>query len=48
VFVGNEWLATVPSHLPQLTVLCLELCDKVCDVYVEELMSAVSELKVIM
>ena len=47
VFVGEGWLALLPSHLPQLRELCLEGCINVCDKYVEELMAAVPELKVI-
>jgi hypothetical protein len=47
VFVGEGYLALVPSHLPHLRVLCLSGCDYVCDKYVEELMAAVPELKVI-
>ena len=46
VFVGEGWLALVPSHLPHLRRLCLAGCDDVCDKYVEELMAAVPELKV--
>ena len=45
VFVGEGWLALVPSHLPHLRELCLEGCD-VCDKYVEKLVAAVPELKV--
>jgi len=45
VFVGEGWLALVPSHLPHLRRLCLEGCDNVCHKYVEELMAAVSELE---
>ena len=45
--VGEGWLALLPSHLPQLRELCLEGCYNVCDKYVEELMTAVPELKVI-
>jgi len=47
VFVGEGWLALLPSHLPHLRELCLEGCYNVCDKYVEELMTAVPELKVI-
>ena len=47
MFVGNEWLALVPSDLPHLRRLCFEVCPKVCDKYVEELIAAVPELKVI-
>jgi len=46
VFVGEGWLALVPSHLPHLRVLCLEACGNVCYKYVEELKAAVPELKV--
>ena len=47
VFVGEGWLALLPSHLPHLRVLCLVFCDNVCDKYVEGLVAAVPELKVI-
>jgi hypothetical protein len=47
VFVGEGWLALVPSHLPHLRGLCLKRCDNVCDKYVEELVAAVPELVVI-
>jgi hypothetical protein len=46
VFVGEEWLALVPSHLPQLRLLFLAGCGNVCDKYVEELVAAVPELEV--
>jgi hypothetical protein len=46
VFVGNGWLAQVPSHLPHLRRLCLGGCHKVRNEYVEELIDAVPELKV--
>jgi len=48
LFVGNGWLTLVPSHLPHLRVLCLVDCDSVWDQYVEELVAAAPELKVIM
>jgi hypothetical protein len=47
VFVGEGWLALVPSHLPHLRVLWLVKCINVCDKYVEELVAAVPELEVI-
>jgi len=47
LFVGNGWLTLVPSHLPHLRVLGLVDCGNVCDQYVEELVAAVPELKVI-
>ena len=47
VFVGEGWLALVPSNLPHLTELCLKSCYGVCEKYVEELIAAVPELKVI-
>jgi len=46
VSVGEGWLALVPSHLPHLRELSLLGCG-VCDEYVEELVAAVPELKVI-
>ena len=46
VFVGEGWLALVPSHLTHLTELILEGCDNFHGEYVEELMVAVPELKV--
>jgi hypothetical protein len=46
VFVGEGYLALVPSHLPHLRQLCLEGCN-VCDKYVEELVAAAPELEVI-
>jgi len=45
-FVGNGWLALVPSHLPHLREFSLVFCDNVCNVYVEELMAALPDLKV--
>ena len=47
MFVGEGYLALVPSCLPHLRELCLVGCNNVCDKYVEELMAAVPELKVI-
>jgi len=47
LFVGSGWLTLVPSHLPHLRVLCLVDCDNVCDQYVEVVVAAVPELKVI-
>ena len=47
VFVGEGYLALVPSHLPHLRRLCLLGCNNVCDKYLEELVAAVPELKVI-
>jgi hypothetical protein len=47
VFVGEGRLALVPSHLPHLRELRLAGCDDVCDGYVEEIVGAVPELKVI-
>ena len=41
VFVGNGWLALVPSHLPHLRELTLEFCRNVCDKYIKELVAAV-------
>ena len=47
MFVGEGYLALVPSCLPHLRKLCLVGCKNVCDKYVEELMAAVPELTVI-
>jgi len=47
VFVGEGWLAPVHLYLPHLRLLCLEGCCKLCDEYVEEVVAAVSELKII-
>jgi len=47
VFVGEGWLALVPSHLPHLRHLGLRDCDNVCQDYVEELVTALPDLKVI-
>jgi hypothetical protein len=46
VFVGEEWLALVPSCLPHLRRLHLSGCNNVCDKDVEELVAAVTELEV--
>jgi hypothetical protein len=46
VFVGEGYLALVPSHLPHLRRLCLWGCNNVRDKYVEELVAAAPELKV--
>ena len=48
VFVGNGWLALVPSCLPHLRELCLALCDNVPYEDVEKLLAAVPELKISM
>jgi hypothetical protein len=45
VFVGNGWLALVPSYLPQLRVLDLTVCINVRRKFVEELKAAAPELK---
>jgi hypothetical protein len=47
VFVGEGYLALVPSHLPHLRRLRLIGCDNVCNKYVEDLMAAAPELEVI-
>jgi len=47
VFLGEGWLALVPSHSPQLRLLRFDYCYSVCDKYVEELVAAVPELKII-
>ena len=44
VFVGNGWLALVPSQLPHLRRLCLDECVSVHAEYVEKLKAAVAEL----
>ena len=46
MFVGDGWLALVPSHLPRLRRLFLDGCKNVCDKYVEELQAAAPELVV--
>jgi hypothetical protein len=46
VFVGEGWMALVPSCLPHLRELCLLNCKNVCNKYVKELLAAVPELKV--
>jgi hypothetical protein len=46
VFVGEGWLALVPSCLPDLRELRFLTCDKLCYKYVEELAEAVPDLKV--
>ena len=45
MFVGDGWLALVPTHLPHLRRLCLKFCD-LRDKYVEEIMAAVPELNI--
>jgi hypothetical protein len=47
VFVGEGWLALLPSNLPHLRQLSLEVCYHVRNEYVEELVAAVPELNVI-
>ena len=47
IFVGEGCFPLVPSHLPQLRTLRLGSCQRMCDKYVEELVAAVPELKVI-
>jgi hypothetical protein len=46
LFVGEGWLALVPSHLPHLRRLCLRRCDNVRVNLVQELKAAVPELKI--
>jgi hypothetical protein len=46
VFVGKDYFALVPSHLPHLRLLHLEQCDSVCDECLEELVAAVPNLVV--
>jgi hypothetical protein len=47
VFVGEGWLAQVPSHVPHLRILCLEYCLHICDKYIKELKAVLPELKVV-
>jgi len=47
VFVGEEFLALVPSQLPHLRELCLHDCGSVSDKCVKELVVAVPKLTVI-
>ena len=47
VFVGKDYFALVPSHLPHLRLLHLEQCDNVCDEHLEELVAVVPDLVVI-
>jgi len=47
VFVGEGYLALVPSVLPHLRQLCLMGCYNVCDDYIEELVAAAPNLVVI-
>ena len=47
MFVGEGYLALLPSRLPHLRQLCLVGCNNVRDKYLEELVAAVPELKVI-
>jgi hypothetical protein len=44
VFVGDGWLALVTAHLPQLRLLYLVGCNRVCDKDIAELVAAVPEL----
>jgi hypothetical protein len=46
VFVGEEWLTLVPSHLPHLRRLRLHHWDNICDEYLKKLVAAVPELEV--
>jgi hypothetical protein len=46
LFVGEGWLALVPSCLPQLRELYLRGCDNVCVKFVEELKAPAPEMKV--
>jgi hypothetical protein len=47
VFVGEGYLAIVPSHLPHLRRLCLKGCSSVCGKYIEELVVDLPQVKVI-
>jgi len=44
VFVGEGWLALVPSCLPHLRYLALLECNSVCDKYVKEIRPALPQL----
>ena len=46
LFLGDGWLALVPTHLSYLRYLLLFGCDKVHGEYVEELVAAVPQLEV--
>jgi len=46
VFVGEGWLALVPSHLTHLRELILVACDNLHGELVQELMGAVPQLYV--
>jgi hypothetical protein len=46
VFLGEEWFALVPSHLPRLRKLSLVGCYLVCAEYVEELRADAPELEI--
>ena len=48
LFLGEGWLAQVPSHLTHLRELCLAGCDNVRDKYVFELLADAPQLSVIM
>ena len=47
MFVGEGWLALVPSNLPHLRELTFAACDNLHGEYVEELMAAVPELYIL-
>ena len=46
VFVGEGWLALVPSHLPHLRRLYLLFCYNLVRKYVQELRAALPELEI--
>jgi hypothetical protein len=45
--VLGEFLVLVPSHSPHLRLLRFDYGHSVCDKYIEELVAAVPELKII-
>jgi hypothetical protein len=45
VFVGEGWMAQVPSRLPHLKELCLVNCKNVCNKYLKELGAAVPKME---
>jgi hypothetical protein len=47
VFVGDGWMALVPTYLPHLKLMLLRHCVRVRDKYIEDILAAASELVVI-